>query len=232
MTTEFARARSDEQRAARRRAILCTAAEMLGEGTRVADLSLNELARRVGLAKSNVLRYFETREAVLLSLLDDVYTAWLDEVEGALAAARQAGDADASRAASVERVADVIARTIDERPMLSELIANASTVLEHNVSARIAADYKIRAYAQAMRLIGLIEGEIGELPEPSRIALAASLNLVLGGAWGMCRPSAGMAEAYELHPELAAMRLDYRSSVRELAATALTGLLARPASIG
>jgi AcrR family transcriptional regulator len=186
----------------------------------------------VGLAKSNVLRYFETREAVLLSLLDDAYTAWLDEVEGALAAARPAGDADASRAASVERAADVIARTIDERPMLSELIANASTVLEHNVSARIAADYKIRAYAQAMRLVGLIEREIGELPDPSRIALAASLNLVIGGAWGMCRPSAGMAEAYELHPELAAMRLDYRSSVRELAATALTGLLARPASIG
>ena len=28
----------------------------------VAELSLNELSRRVGLAKSNVLRYFESRE--------------------------------------------------------------------------------------------------------------------------------------------------------------------------
>lgn len=30
----------------------------------VAKLSLNELSRRIGLAKSNVLRYFESREAV------------------------------------------------------------------------------------------------------------------------------------------------------------------------
>ena len=29
----------------------------------MAELSLNELARRVGLAKSNVLRYFDSREA-------------------------------------------------------------------------------------------------------------------------------------------------------------------------
>jgi hypothetical protein len=43
------------------------AAAMLREMP-VAELSLNELSRRVGLAKSNVLRYFETREAVLLEL--------------------------------------------------------------------------------------------------------------------------------------------------------------------
>ncbi|MEU6392218.1 hypothetical protein [Streptomyces sp. NPDC046939] len=32
----------------------------------VAKVSLNGLSRRVGLAKSNVLRYFESREAILL----------------------------------------------------------------------------------------------------------------------------------------------------------------------
>lgn len=58
----FQRARSEEQREGRRRAILDTAAAMLTEMP-VADLSLNELSRRVGLAKSNVLRYFESREA-------------------------------------------------------------------------------------------------------------------------------------------------------------------------
>ena len=223
MTAEFARARSDEQRAVRRDAILATAAEVLGDGTRVAELSLNELARRVGLAKSNVLRYFETREAVLLALLDEEYGAWLDEVESEL----RATDAGASVAARVERVADVISRTVAARPMLAELVANSAVVLEHNVSADIAADYKRRAYAQALRLIALVEAQVGELPDASRIALAASVNLAIGGAWAMCRPSPGMAEAYERYPELAAMRLDYRLAVRELVATSLAGLLAR-----
>ncbi|ATB39811.1 TetR family transcriptional regulator [Cystobacter fuscus] len=51
---EFLRARSEEQREVRRRAILDTAAAML-EQMPVAEVGLNELARRVGLAKSNVL---------------------------------------------------------------------------------------------------------------------------------------------------------------------------------
>lgn len=35
------------------------------------------VSRRVVLAKSNVLRYFESREAVLLELLDDYLGRWL-----------------------------------------------------------------------------------------------------------------------------------------------------------
>src|SRR4051812_49745717 len=52
----------------------------------VAALSLNELSRRVGLAKSNVLRYFESREAVLLELLDAAWREWLVALEDALPA--------------------------------------------------------------------------------------------------------------------------------------------------
>ena len=88
-TTPFDRARSAEQRSARREAILRTAAEMLTR-MRVAELSLNALAREVGLAKSNVLRYFESREAVLLELYDRETKAWLDAL--ARPAGRTAGE--------------------------------------------------------------------------------------------------------------------------------------------
>ena len=77
--TVFQRARSKEQREVRRRAILDTAAAMLAEMP-AAQLTLNELSRRVGLAKSNVLRYFESREAVLLELLDALSREWLDQL--------------------------------------------------------------------------------------------------------------------------------------------------------
>jgi AcrR family transcriptional regulator len=91
----FQRARSEEQREVRRRAILDAAAAMLAEMP-VAQVSLNELSRRVGLAKSNVLRYFESREAVLLELLDSAWQEWLAglaEALGAAAGAGAAGDA-------------------------------------------------------------------------------------------------------------------------------------------
>jgi len=69
-------------------AILDTAAAMLLEMP-VAEVSLNELSRRVGLAKSNVLRYFESREAVLLELLDRASKQWLDELPASSLQARQ-----------------------------------------------------------------------------------------------------------------------------------------------
>src|SRR2546429_6913347 len=82
----FQRARSEEQREARRQAILGAAAAMLAEMP-VAEVTLNELSRRAGLAKSNVLRYFESREAVLLELLDSAWQDWLCPPQGGLARA-------------------------------------------------------------------------------------------------------------------------------------------------
>jgi AcrR family transcriptional regulator len=219
----FIRARNADQRAARRATILSSAADMLRTGVRVADLSLNDLARRVGLAKSNVLHYFETREAVLLELLDAEYTAWLDDVEAATHAFEP--DSGTSR---VDAVADVLSRTVAHRPILSELLASSALVLEHNVSAEVAADYKRRAIAQATRLASLLELVIGPLPTPSRLAAAGATNIIVGGVWGLCRPPPGMLAAYQRYPELEAMRVDYRVAVRELIATMLTGLLHRP----
>src|ERR1700751_4576829 len=78
--SDFRRARRPEQREQRRQVILHVAAGMLAEMP-VADISLRELSRRVGLAGSNVLRYFETREGVFLALLDKLGDEWLDQLQ-------------------------------------------------------------------------------------------------------------------------------------------------------
>src|ERR1700709_2536542 len=125
----FQRARSEEQREVRRRVILDTAATMLDEMP-AGELSLNELSRRSGLAKSNVLRYFESREAVLLELYEREYTHWLHQTETELGRLERP---------DIEQIAGVIAQTVTERPVLSDLAASAPGVLEHNVSAEVAA---------------------------------------------------------------------------------------------
>ncbi|WP_091036872.1 TetR family transcriptional regulator [Glycomyces harbinensis] len=223
MGDTFARARSAEQRAARRAAILATARQMLAGGGRIADLSLNELARQVGLAKSNVLRYFESREAVLLELLSVECGAWLDDFEAALAAA----DAPAG----VERFADAFARTLETRPVLTELMANAGTVLERNVSTDAVAEYKRRSFSQIARLAAILDGEVGVLPEPGRTACVASMHIIVGGAWSATRPYPAVAAVYERHPELAYARVDFRVVVRELVAVTITGMRTRPISL-
>jgi AraC-like DNA-binding protein len=66
--TDFQRARQPDQKAKRRAHVLATAREILADGAvDLGQLTLNELARRVGMAKSNLYRYFETRSHMATS---------------------------------------------------------------------------------------------------------------------------------------------------------------------
>ena len=86
----------------------------------VAQITLNELSRRVGLAKSNVLRYFESREAVLLELLDSAWQEWLAQLEEDLGRAVDAGAPVAMRG---DQLAAATAASLAAQPVLCDLIS-------------------------------------------------------------------------------------------------------------
>jgi AcrR family transcriptional regulator len=221
--TTFQRARSEEQREVRRRAILDAAAAMLAEMP-VAQVTLNELSRRVGLAKSNVLRYFESREAVLLELLDSAWQEWLTglgtDLDGAI-------DAAALPAEQGDQLAAVLAASLAGRPVLCDLLSAQAAVLERNVSPQVAMTYKRAALADVTRLARLIHGYLGELGDDDAERLAAGAVLVAGALWAHAQPSAAVLAAYEADPALAVMRTDFTATMREVLEVLIAGLLAR-----
>ncbi len=219
----FQRARSEEQREARRRAILGAAAAMLAEMP-VAQVTLNELSRRAGLAKSNVLRYFESREAVLLELLNSAWQDWLAQLEEDL---RTAVDAGAPPAERGDQLAAAIATSLASRPVLCDLISAQAAVLERNVSPRVAAEYKRAAIANVAALGRLALQHVSELGEHDAGRLAAAAVMVTGAVWPHAQPSAAMLAAYEADPALASMRLDLTATMREVLEVLIAGLLAR-----
>ncbi len=207
-TTTFSRARSEEQRALRTAAILETTDAMLRE-MRVGEITLNELSRRVGLAKSNVLRYFPSREAILLQLLDRETRAWLDDVESS-------GEGS---------LADSIAAASAARPVFCDLTANSAGVLERNVSGEVAADYKRASLASSDRLARL--AGFDGLESQGGLIFVGAVMLAIGGTWASSQPTDGMRAAYAAHPEFRPFRVDFETAVRELVATTLAGLEAR-----
>jgi AcrR family transcriptional regulator len=219
----FQRARSEEQREARRQAILGAAAAMLAEMP-VADVTLNELSRRAGLAKSNVLRYFESREAVLLELLDSAWQDWLAQLDAELADAVVAGDPVASRA---DQLAAAVAASLTARPMLCDLISAQAAVLERNVSPQVAAQYKRASIAGISALGALLLRSVPELGEPDAFRLAGAAVMTTAALWPHTQPSAAMLAAYAADPALAAMRLDFTATLREVLEVLTAGLLAR-----
>jgi AcrR family transcriptional regulator len=221
--TTFQRARSEQQREVRRRAILDAATAMLAEMP-AAEITLNELSRRVGLAKSNVLRYFESREAVLLELLDSMWQDWLADLETELSAAV---DADASLAARGDQLAAALAGSLASRPALCDLIGAQAAVLERNVSPRVAAEYKRATLADVTALGHLALGCVAELGEHDSVRLAGAAMMVTGALWPHAQPSAAMLAAYQADQALAAMRLDFTATMREVLEVLISGLLAR-----
>lgn len=219
----FQRARSEAQREARRQAILGAAAAMLAEMP-VVEVTLNELSRRAGLAKSNVLRYFESREGVLLELLDSQWRDWLGQLDRDLAAAV---DPAGPATARCDQLAAAVAASLASRPMLCDLISAQAAVLERNVSPQVAAQYKRASLAGIAALGELILGCVPELGAPDAGKLAGATVMTAGALWPHAQPSAAMLAAYQADPELAALRLDFTGTLREVLAVMIAGLLAR-----
>lgn len=227
---KFQRARSDEQREARRQAILRVATDMLAQMP-VAQLSLNELSRRVGLAKSNVLRYFSSREAVLLEVLDVATRDWLAQLPALLppptpGAADQAAPGRGAEQVQTERVATALAESLVDDRMLCELISVSAAVLERNVSVDVARRYKLATTQHTQTLAGLVRDRVGGLSAEGATMFAHAAVVAIAGIWPLTQPSEAMLCVYQ-DPDLAALRWDFGTALREVLATLLAGCLVR-----
>ncbi|WP_019200779.1 TetR family transcriptional regulator [Tsukamurella sp. 1534] len=220
----FQRARSPEQRAERREAILATADTMLAEMP-VADLTLNELSRRVGLAKSNVLRYFESREEILLELLARSSRGWVGELGRAVDAAVDPATSFADR---TDAYAAAFARTAAAHPHLLGLIAVQAGVLERNVSGEAVLRFKRAARDLLDELAEALAAAIPELGPAAPAACALGVTLA-GALFVQAEQSAACAAAYAADPTLAPLHVDLVPALTAAVATVIAGAAARSA---
>lgn len=218
----FQRARNEEQREARRRAILNTAAAMLDE-IPLAEVSLNELSRRVGLAKSNVLRYFESREAVLLELLDDFLGRWLTDLAAELA---DGIDAQATPDRRAVELAEILSRSLADRPVLCDLFGAQGGVLEHNVSVEAIKRHKRSSLDRLATMTELMRQHVPELGDGARLFCLMSL-LSAGALSAYAPPPASLLAAYADEPDLGALHMELRDALRASFTSTLLGVLPR-----
>ncbi|RKN22654.1 TetR/AcrR family transcriptional regulator [Micromonospora musae] len=214
----FQRARNPEQREARRRVILGAAAQLLAESP-VSEISLRELARRVGLSKTNVVRYFETREAVFFALLNEALDEWLDDLPAELPAASPAGPS------SPAAVLDALAGSLARRPLICELWSALGTELERNISTDAVRAFKLTHAELQVRLAGLLRERIPALTGPASRELVSLTIVLVAGFWPFANPSPAVVEAVE-DPLLAHSRVDFTSRLSRALLVVVGGLLA------
>ncbi|WP_405864643.1 MULTISPECIES: TetR family transcriptional regulator [unclassified Streptomyces] len=219
--TTFHRARSEEQRAVRRQSILHTAAGMLDEMP-VAAVSLNELSRRVGLSKSAMSLYFESREAVLLDLLSEAAARYRTETAETIP---EWADPSAPAPARARQVAAGLAATFAAHPMLCELLSVQHAILEHNISVDVATRYK-RSSRDAIRwLAARLRDLLPELDDERALRAAHMVIILVGALWTRSRPAPSLLAAFQADSSLAFMHPAFTEAFEAAIATFLRGLI-------
>ncbi|QUR68174.1 TetR family transcriptional regulator [Mycobacterium spongiae] len=173
--TDFQRARSDDQKARRRQAIVTAARQHLAD-VGFESFSMGTLAKAVGIARGTLYLYFETREEVLLALYVEEIQLWVDAVIDATPAGTGA-----------EPFLAAFFRTATDAPLYLQLAARAGSVIEQNISLQRLIDLKMAARDLAFR-VGEHVATLFELTPEQAIGVVTSLLSLLLGVSQMTHP--------------------------------------------
>lgn len=192
----FTRARSDAQRRDRLAHLVATTRECLRH-TRAASLTLGDVAATAGLAKSGILRYVGSREALLLRVMYDEHLDWIAALTHEL---RTAAPATA------------LAHTLAARPVLCDLIA-ASPVLINRLGPQEMPALTAQAEDARQRLGAALQPAL-PLSDEQLSALTAAIHAFTGTTWAWTTPGAAGGT----------MVGDFESTVNRLLDIFITGL--------
>jgi AcrR family transcriptional regulator len=213
-TPEFRRARSADAKQQREAAIL-QAARRLGVERGIRQVTLTDIAEAVGMHKSAMLRYFETREQIFLRLTAAGWRDWSAALRRELRALSPGAPASA--------IADAVADSLVARPMFCDLLAQAPLNLERNVSVDSVRTFKLVTLeevqaisAELIRLLGLTEQQAVDV-----IATATSLA---GALWQMATPGPEIQDLYRSDPRLAHAIVEVGPRLTRVLTAMLTGL--------
>ncbi|MBT2323693.1 TetR family transcriptional regulator [Variovorax paradoxus] len=212
----YLRARSPEQKEERRRHLLDTAKTLLGEIPGLHDLGINELARRAQMTKSNVYRYFESSEAVLLDVLVEEFIQWRAELRKALSRGGK-------RSGTIEHIARAFSATVAARPLLCRLTSIFPSILEHNVSAERIVQFKHGLLAVRQQTALDFHGCLPSISASGFEKFIHHAVPLLIGLWPLSNP-AELAAEVTARPDLAALRYQFQQDLEEGMLMLLRGL--------
>ncbi|MFC4535793.1 TetR/AcrR family transcriptional regulator [Sphaerisporangium dianthi] len=208
----FLRARRPEHKRQRREAILDAARELaMRDGVRA--VSLGGVAAAAGLAKSNVGRYFGTREEIYLELAAEAWQDWGDEVGERL---RDAGD--------VEDIVATLTETLAARPLMCDLLGNISTSLEHNVSVESARSCKRVVLRVIADLAARVAAAPSGLTESEGFELVGMVTMTAGLLYPVSNPPPVIRELYAQDPAMAAACPPFLPTLKRMVTAVALGL--------
>ncbi len=199
----FQRARQPKQIEQRREAILA-AALVLFQKKGLENVTLADIADRVGTVKSNLYRYFDSREHIYLRVLQRQGAQWEKRVMPGLDALKGKG--------TVARVAVVITRAFIEAEEYSTLITVINPVLEKTLAPNLIIDFRSAFFERRKRLAQALAAALPGTKVETLFPLTAHIFTHVAGLWPLCHPSPA-SEKLLKEPGLAHLNLDFEAEM-------------------
>ena len=190
-----------------RRAAIVDAVHELARRDLSASYSVEQLARKAGVAKGTVYLYFKTREEMLLAVHEKHAHELFDVVERALAAP----------AASARKVVRAGLRYLKAHPEFYPLAAGCRGMLDRNVSTEAAFAFKVSLGRRLEPLGARIEQLYPGLRRGEGAVLLMNSYAMIVGLWQLADPPLSLRPVMN-RPEMQLFKLDFE---RQLTAALL-----------
>lgn len=191
-SADFQRARSPEAKQQREDAILA-AARSLGAERGIRQITLTDIADTVGMHKSALLRYFETREQIFLRLTAEDWREWSAALRAKL---------NKIGAPTAKTVASAFSTTLADRGMFCDLLAQAPLNLERNVSNAAVGAFKLVTHNEVDSIVEVMRRLLPDLTERDCIDIIATATSLSGALWQMANPGPEVAALYRSDPRM------------------------------
>ena len=197
------RARTLKQQEERRQEIMAAAATLFRELT-YEDVSLNAIAREAGFTKSNIYRYFASREEIFLSLFLVDFSEWADEFINVLKTLPSDTPA--------EELAEVWVEVLIKHERMLDLTALLGVALERNASESVLFHFKVNVHQLFARLVDSLAVPLPMMSAEQGSALITRVHGLVAGLWPFAKPNEIM-EAVLQRPELESSHFSFNDTL-------------------
>jgi AcrR family transcriptional regulator len=175
----FQRARRPAQIEERKEAILLTALHLFQKNG-LENVSLTDIAREVGLAKSNIYRYFESREHIYLIVLQRLASQFEQRLYLPLEKLKGRGN--------VAKVAAIVTEAYIDSPEYGELVTVVNSVLERRLTPRLVIDFRSVFLDRRKRLAAVLASALPGTTAEKILPFTLHIFLHVPGLWTFCYP--------------------------------------------
>ena len=201
--SSFQRARRPDQIEQRKEAILAAALDLFREKG-LENVTLSDIASKVGTATSNLYRYFESREHIYLRVLQRLGAKWEKKLYPSLERLKGRG--------IPAKVADLIVEAYMNVREYGELSTVVNSVLEKQLTPPLVADFRSVFLERRKRLASALASALPNTTAEQLLPLTFHIFVHVPGLWPFCHPNPASKKMLA-EPQFAHLNFDFKTEM-------------------